>query len=300
MTKAKPWKSPSQRKEYRHAVAILKRKGLISKKIDARSVTRKSFLTKAINENRDVLEGKAKVFKVTKKQAKVLRDAGSRVVKNRVITPHTDTIRGYVRNGEEYTVQRLSKHQSIKTKRLKVSLRDFQLFIEDEENDEKLNKILKEGQQFGFRFYGNQSLRLFPTVQQVREYLMHYYAVEKSVADNDPALMQEIIQNLELAQTIPDKWELSESALRNMYSRDWIDPLHPEKGWLGKQYRPMDRTGRNTGKKYRKARATQREKEAKRKKAERQRLKLIGGEAYQNYLAENRNTVARSRQRRGK
>jgi hypothetical protein len=63
---AKKSTSGAELRSFRHNVSVLKRKGLVSPKVDARSVTPTKTLRAAIKKFSDVLSGNARVFTVPK------------------------------------------------------------------------------------------------------------------------------------------------------------------------------------------------------------------------------------------
>jgi hypothetical protein len=96
---AKPKSTDYQKqvREFRSKVALLKRKGLVSKKIDARkaSITDKTLLKKTMQYDR-VIRGVEKVTKVKKSAAKKLKAEGAEVKridnKYRVVTDRNFTV----------------------------------------------------------------------------------------------------------------------------------------------------------------------------------------------------------------
>jgi len=72
---------------YRREVAIAKRAGLVSKKIDARKAVPQSNLSKALGRAHRVILGEARSQRVSKSMAKSLRDQDYNVIGDRVIIP---------------------------------------------------------------------------------------------------------------------------------------------------------------------------------------------------------------------
>lgn len=80
--------SKEQLKSFRKDIALLKSKGLVSKKVDARSVKPTSHMVKTRKEFSDVLSGKASVVKTPKrKTASEYKDMGFRSKFGNVVIP---------------------------------------------------------------------------------------------------------------------------------------------------------------------------------------------------------------------
>lgn len=73
------------RRHFRHEVATLKRKGVLGKGVSARTALPTAGLTKVLNNLGDVLTGRRKAHKVSKKAAKSLREQGIPVYNGRAI-----------------------------------------------------------------------------------------------------------------------------------------------------------------------------------------------------------------------
>ncbi|MBV8060341.1 MAG: hypothetical protein JO253_02300, partial [Alphaproteobacteria bacterium] len=75
----KPLWTPEQRKKFRHDISQLKRKGLVSKQIDARKAVPTRALKAALKQFDDVLTKEARVYKLPKQFVTGYKEAGYRV-----------------------------------------------------------------------------------------------------------------------------------------------------------------------------------------------------------------------------
>lgn len=84
---------PRNRKQlaqFRHDVAILKEKGLVSSRVDPRKQWPSAYMRRVVAGNRDVLTGKAKVLKLPSRKAAKEFDANMRVKGRSVVVPVTN------------------------------------------------------------------------------------------------------------------------------------------------------------------------------------------------------------------
>lgn len=75
-------------KQFRHDVSILKRKGLLDKALDARSIKPSKYLKSQIKRFGNVLRGEASPVKVSKQAASQLKTRGFVIKNGRAVVPH--------------------------------------------------------------------------------------------------------------------------------------------------------------------------------------------------------------------
>jgi hypothetical protein len=75
-------------KQFRHDVSILKRKGLLDKSIDARSIKPSKYLKSQVRKFGNVLSGNASPVKVKKSNIAALKARGFTVKNGRAVVPH--------------------------------------------------------------------------------------------------------------------------------------------------------------------------------------------------------------------
>lgn len=132
-----------QLRSYRHKVAVLKKKGLISKDIDARSVRPSSNISRIINKNTAILEGKARTFKVSNKEADRLKAIGFEVVRKKGQKPRVIVSKEtYIRNGQVYTHAQQGRRGSL--------IVDYPLDVNWEDTVNKIFARLQDGDMVGF------------------------------------------------------------------------------------------------------------------------------------------------------
>jgi hypothetical protein len=152
-------------KEFRHNIAVLKRKGLVASTVDARTVKPSKALKQRASDFRDVIEGKARVWK-TKDRAsfKRLIGLGERGFNGRIVLPK-----------EEY----LAKDQlptrtvnGVKVKRQPQVKTTLEEYIR-----QQTSGGLKDGQAWAFEIAGNESYMTFYDVSELIRTINAYQTV---------------------------------------------------------------------------------------------------------------------------
>ena len=137
----------AQLKEYRHNLAMLKRKGLVSDKINAAKHKPTDYMLRQIRKYKPVLEGKAAVVKVSKEDAKKFSDDFA--VKNRrVVVPKAEGEKvRYSKKTGQITGTRTQYGQKIKRRRLKIK------------TNEDIRRLEGKGIRFAIHFAGGTVYR---------------------------------------------------------------------------------------------------------------------------------------------
>ena len=167
--KAATQRKLATKRRFRHAVAVLKRKGFLPKTIDARKIVPSSSLRKTIRKNQDVLKGEATGYKLPPdfpKQALAdLKKAGYRVSKGRLVLPKGQ----YSRGGKIY--------QKPVGKRAGGQIETIVLNENFEQQIRDAFASLKSGQWIGFSLDGHNSYNIYQSAEAMLADL-HRYAVE--------------------------------------------------------------------------------------------------------------------------
>jgi hypothetical protein len=169
-------------KAFRHDVAILKKKGLLDKKYDARSVKPTKYLKSVIRQFGNVLEGKATTAKVSKEKAAYYKGRGYSVKNGRVVVPTMENERVYSTHGN--FVRSISgKGGTINIIDLGLNKTDILKWQDDLRN----NRFkLKESEQLRFQLNGyNSHIGFSPTrsktaQERMAEYLENYNMIEEA------------------------------------------------------------------------------------------------------------------------
>jgi hypothetical protein len=196
-------------KQFRRDVAILKKKGLISNKYDARSVKPTRYLKGVIKEFTDVLTGKATPVKVSKKNQDKYKKQGMRVRNGRVIVPNTESqaVRGS--HGDFVIKEKWVQRGSIQILKLPLNREDILTW----QNDLRNNRFkLKEGEQLKFQMFGYNSYMGFSNLpnrtaqEQMAEYLEHYDMIEGAIdGEIPPEKQSEYIDGVVIMKLTPDE-----------------------------------------------------------------------------------------------
>lgn len=180
-------------KAYRHELAILKRKGLISKSIDVRKVkTRQSNLSRAINKFRDVIAGTATALKAPKEVIARKKALGARTAHGRIIEPKLPNERVYI--NKQGTISHVIKTESGKVVRIQPNIepRYIEEYLQTIVEQEKKTK----GKRYGFQYFGNNSHATFDNIELALLNLSYYSSLNKAINDPNPEVQQEYITNL--------------------------------------------------------------------------------------------------------
>ena len=183
-------------KQFRHDVAVLKRKGILTKsKYDARSVLPTKYLKSVIKEFADVLKGTATTVKVPKGKKDFYKQHDYKIRNNRVVVP--------VRPGEKvratskgitHTVK--GKGGSITTLSKHYDKSDLNLWKDQIRRD---FADLKKGESLAFQYFGNNSYGTYSTADQMIDILEnHYTSFQRAESDgeDDYAPEDQVINNI--------------------------------------------------------------------------------------------------------
>ncbi len=190
MPKSKPSLDLKQLREFRHKVAILKRKGLLEKELDARKaqITDKR-LQREIKKYDRVIRGVEKVTKVSKAAAKKLRAEGATVKrvnnKNRVVTDRNFTVNAKTGN--------VSPRYGKLINPGRTTLATLEKDIRELEN--KLNT--KRGDAMALQIFGNDT-RTYQDADVMIQDLHQYEARNPALRANENAIKLLYIKGTQL------------------------------------------------------------------------------------------------------
>lgn len=181
----KPFASAEQRKKFRHGIAILKKKGLVSKDVDARKVIPTRTLNKKLKEFDDVVQKQAKVWNLPKLFQPAYKEQGFRVHRGKVILQPSQYVSSRGRDkGFIKTISQEGNGPRIRSIHLPFRLKylDRDLANLKQRVDSGAIK-LDEDEYFGFEFMGWHSTRLFENFDQLIDHLMMYETFERGSPD---------------------------------------------------------------------------------------------------------------------
>ena len=184
-------------RKFRHDIATLKKRGLISG-VDARSIKPTKKLLARIDRFDDVLSGKATPVKLSISETKNLKAAGYDVFKGRVLFPHSIGEKVGVSHGHAKT--RDSKGTEHIT--IPVPFHDLEAYVHNQKGKRAVESMKGRDEYFGFRYYGFKSRSLFHDIDSLINYLQEPTSGAEVGILNDPSKnakqMNETYRNLEI------------------------------------------------------------------------------------------------------
>jgi len=176
-------------KEFRHNISVLKRKGLVSKAIDARSIKPSSHYNSVIKNFKPVLEGTATAVKLPKKLREQYKSVGYKSAFEKIIIPHGPNERVIVTHGMPKT----TNSSGIVKMDIPVKFINLEQYLRDLKAK---NLKKKEDERWGFRFYGFNSRRTYDDFDDMIETLQHYESVLHAIEEKSIEESLEIIEGL--------------------------------------------------------------------------------------------------------
>lgn len=169
------------RREYARQLAALKKAGVVSKRIDARSHTPTRYMLNKIRKYKDVSSGHAFTVPVKKVPENIRAQYKERgVIEERdkfFIVPKTQANqRAQIVKGHIALYHPLSngEHRVIFLPFKPEQMSELISLLRDSESE--LNQMKEKNEYFGFQLYGNNSLVGLPTAGELATYLQDRYA----------------------------------------------------------------------------------------------------------------------------
>jgi hypothetical protein len=194
-------------KAFRHNVAVLKKKGVVSKSVDARSITPTRHYKDVIKKNLGIIEGRETTVKLSSAKLKEYKEGGHRTVgKSRVVVQKHGNERVHVSHGEVY-VTRALRNGEIQRVVLPVSFDRLSHWI-DGAPDPYLEALKNNKEKFAFRYFGNNSVSTFNSFELMRREFEHYKSFTGAIEKGRGAESQ-ILQHIEVVRINESatKWE---------------------------------------------------------------------------------------------
>lgn len=196
-------------KEYRHAVAILKKAGLIAPTIDARSVTPNRKLSRAIARYQPLLTGEAQAIspaRLKKLNAQQIRQSEATIARPRGLPPRAIVSK---RPNEKVVIDqqgRITRRQPNGVTRVSVAVpyKNLEQYLERlGDLSSEMDKEKGRNGWFSFRFFGNNSRKSFRKWSAMVDYFSRYESVIQAIDEEDSEDMMDVYAGLEIVQ-IPD------------------------------------------------------------------------------------------------
>jgi hypothetical protein len=220
----------STKREFRKAIAKLKKAGIVPKKVDARSVNQTRHYKSLIKEFKSVVEGTARTAKVGANQITAYQEAGYQTKGQRVVVPVAPGEKINVSHGKLSITRNLTNiktGEAVKFKRVifPIPFKNLKSYLENIAQDSSLNSMIDKNHKFAFKFYGNNSRQAFDNVEDMIEYIQRYETIGEAEANTAPGGYEErdIYQNLEfwiIAKANRMDWEGPREARREEYRKE--------------------------------------------------------------------------------
>jgi len=190
-------------REFRRAVSVLKKQGLISgktssgQKIDARSAlpnwkVKGKKLSTLVKKYDDVVSGKATAIKVPPATLSKFRKTGFETANKRIIVPHTKSEIAKFKGGEIA----ISNVSGIERVQIPVEYHNLKQYLQDiRKNKVLINRMKRKSEYFGIRLFGGQRAVFYSDISILLDDLERYEDIEKITSK---AKQAEIYQNLEI------------------------------------------------------------------------------------------------------
>lgn len=166
-------------KDFRHAVSLAKKKGLVSKRVDARKQKPTRYMRAKMASLADVFGGTSVGVKVAPKMAREYRQAGFKVFNNRVVVAKSPGEIASVKR--ERPLMRRKLGPGIYEERLVLPITPTsieEIMSDVEGNQAKYDALKDPSEVFAFKLFGRNSLSTFEDFGLLIEYLSHYQVFE--------------------------------------------------------------------------------------------------------------------------
>jgi hypothetical protein len=200
-------------REFRHEIALLKKKGLVSKRVDARKQKPTRYMRDKLKKLHDVIEGTQTSVKVDRKTAARYKASGFFVFGNRVVVSKDKDERGR-RDAKSglIVLSKLGPRAPFEKVVMPYSIKNIDQFLSEcrkSPPDPQIFAARKNPQDhWAFAYHGNNSLGTFETLDDLGIHLERYVSLL-----DDPRMFQHLI----LYRVIPSFWV--EATQRNIENR---------------------------------------------------------------------------------
>lgn len=203
---------------FRHNVSVLKSKGLVSKRVDARKQKPTRYMKSKLRKLAPILEGTAAGVKVRPDLLKQYREAGFNIVNRRVIVEKRPEEISAVRKGHAVFRSPLGPVHIQERLILPFSPRnvdDFENHLR--KNPEHFDRLKASGDVFAFKIFGNNSLATFEDAESLLEYLNRYRVFHSMYSED-------AWESLQFFRVAPGKWRHNAKRTRTRTEQDRRSP----------------------------------------------------------------------------
>jgi hypothetical protein len=189
--------SSEELRQFRTKVSRLKKQGLVSSSLDARSATPTTKtsgknLSTIVNKFDDVVSGKATAVKVEPGQLRALRKAGFETAHGRVLVPHSATETAKFQGGKVAIKSKTGMERVV----LPIEYKNLNQYVQDAKaNAVLIDRMKRDNEYFGIRLYGGQRANFYSSIESLIEDLEKYESIASPGTRID---QQEIYKHLEI------------------------------------------------------------------------------------------------------
>lgn len=199
-------------KSFRRSVSMLKKQGLLPKKIGRKKLdARKALpdwkvkgkkLSTIVRKYDDITSGKLTAVKVPPKDLRKYRKAGFETANNRVLIPHTKTETAKFAQGN-IIVKPIKNKSGMERVQIPVPFQNLKQYLSDIRRDAPIiDHMKKRNEYFGIRFHGGQRANFYSSIESLLDDLQHYESIERTMK-RIRAKQEEIYKNLEIVRITP-------------------------------------------------------------------------------------------------
>lgn len=195
LSQARAQAKKAQTKDLRHAVSLLKKSGVIRRKVDARSVRNTRYRREQVRSFEGVLTGRIAAVKAKPSIVRDFRNAGAKIANGRILVAKEPEQIAMVRKGE------LTEGVVVLRARLTRDLVEEQIIIpippqsvgdlirDLRDHPKKYDRLKSPEDRFGFKINGHNSIATFSNAGLMAEWLEAYDEAEgfdELDRDDDP------------------------------------------------------------------------------------------------------------------
>lgn len=225
-----PVYTPSELRKFRKAVSILKKRGLLTGTydrsglpIDARSaypsgLVKGKKLSTLVKKFDDVVSGKVVPLKASPQKLKQFRKAGFRTGSGRIFVDVSATESAKLHKGEIVKTSRLG----IETVHIPVPYHNLEQYLRDIQKDHKrINRMKRNNENFGFRFYGNNSIMAYSDIGDAIDDFTKYDAVIDADTASEQSEVYAHLVIIKIKKRGEAQWESEQANRKRATSKEY-------------------------------------------------------------------------------
>lgn len=190
-------KISAQLRAFRRALGKLKRAGVVPAKTNVKTAKPTKRTTKLLKDFKPVIDGKATALKLSKKTWQRHYKQQGHVVRQGFVL--LDNIPGHKYSKDDRGIKTTRLEGRYETIELPIDAKKLERFLHEIEFNKNLEKLKQPGERWAFRFFGNNSRRVFTTLRQLIDYVSQYQVIDQGL-QNKGYYKNELIKALEIVR----------------------------------------------------------------------------------------------------